>query len=381
MSRATFSRRLPEFVDLFNSLGAQTRARTALILADSLLGNFAGEYAYASGPLVFSRIELLVQQVKVPSALTHIQSARKTLAALQLADGFRGWTELELSTVHAAICGFAPQGSCDESTVQGLYSAVSRELSANVALKGSTLNAAVAYAVNRAVSGRTAEREISDAIDRTWPTESSSTSASEQQAYVLAARAFIATSEGRPDALHLAVRAAKHEAVRLSELLALQPFETAPLGLYSRAILELAALAISKAPTVSHENAALLLTITELLNQSQRSIESRFHFLVSQLPDEEKRASFQSMHRIEQRLWQLKRDVRASGLLLTFPEQQCRVRRSSSTFEGGSSSVSSTRRRVPKEENASKWRPLWRTRSSAWPPCKLLLATTRCLLP
>lgn len=139
-------------------------------------------------------------------------------------------------------------------------------------------------------------------LDRNRPT-----TPTEGDVELAAGRVFVAVLEQSPDRRERAIAAAELEVSRTAKRIAENPFEAIVLPTYSRVVLMMGARR-SYDEVQTEERQSLLITISDLLRQSPRSVESRYMHLLSSMPNRERATSLQALHRLEQRLFALEKE-------------------------------------------------------------------------
>lgn len=310
MTAEQFVTYLPHFIALFRRTGQLERAQAALLIADGAIGSFADQHLYAGIPLLQARIGIHTDSGNLSAALYQVRIAQTLLARLELPDWLARHYRIALDVEHTLLCGLYDSRKCDQATLADLRQLFDERDSKNAPLTPEQRrSAAVALALHSTATATALHAEVRDeleALERTRPQRP--TTPTEGDVELAAGRVFVAVLEQSPDRRERAIAAAELEVSRTAKRIAENPFEAIVLPTYSRVVLMMGAAALVRDEVQTEERQSLLITISDLLKQSPRSVESRYMHLLSSMPNRERATSLQALHRLEQRLFALEKE-------------------------------------------------------------------------
>ena len=240
---------------------------------------------------------------------------------VELDDTVRDYFDMQALTQNVIVCSLAPVTGCDLHTAAPRLTAIIEKFYAIPRMREdySLRIAGVAIAMYSAQSAQPIPPTVRLICLRAPSQGTDSLAVTERSVYMWG-RFVIAVADKSNDGEQFIVAAATNEIQRLRHFLFQQPFETAPISYYSRTILSFAGSAIAAKPGKTTEDNELLMEIASLLNRTQRSVETQYVQVLSEMSNDTDAASLQALHRLEESLFTAEKNATRDIRVATWDE-------------------------------------------------------------
>jgi CHAT domain-containing protein len=298
-----FATTFPEFIQLFVLTGQINRAYASMRIAGPVLSNLTNYSAYFAYRLQEAQASLLTNANENETLLATLANLKALTARLQFRPKVRLHLEGEVLASLIITCTIVGSDKCSSDDLTRMKAVHAELLTAD----GDSSERLRRYAALALVMHYASRQEEPDPLVRKTfsapPRFDGSLISMEERSVYLSGRFFLNAQTDRDEAYVSITSAAWSEIERLRAFLQRRPFETAPVGAYTRVVFLLASTAIAKRGARSEADQALLLELTTFLNRGPRTVESQYLHLVSSMQTDQERSSLQALHRIEQQLF------------------------------------------------------------------------------
>jgi len=312
MTADDFQGLMAEFVEVFIATGQTGRALTALTLFRKLVFNMGDSRPYF-------QFRLIAADFGIQNALNDpdgiVRAGRFSLSmlkSLQFVPLVADYFELRLLAATIAGCLVLRDSSCqlavDVPRATQLLTKIA-DSDHGIRSKPFMQGAAAFLALHSLFANEPAPPVLNDVLNDDF-TQKDKTPLDGSLAITLAGRALLLAHADRLAARRLLGQAAGKMLHEMRRLQAVNIFESAPLAVDGRLLVDLAIWDLAdNLDSLSEEERNLLFELVSLSNRSWRSVESQYLHASARLPDDSQRASLQAHFRLEQEIVQQEREA------------------------------------------------------------------------